>query len=256
MSYSRSNISKQTLTLILAIAAMAVLSTDVLAAKITTPKAVIELFTSQGCSSCPPADAMLNKLNRKGEVLGLAFHVDYWDRLGWKDTFASKEFTQRQWNYARSLGERQVYTPQAIINGHHHVVGSQEKKIMDWSDRDDKDGIGIRVPINIVEKDGILVVSIPGQEIASYATLYAVYFTPTATVKIKRGENSGKTLEYTNIVGKMEMLGMVGSGGMRAEFSIADFKLKGYKGCALILQTKTQDGMPSSILGASVISDL
>ena len=84
---------------------------------------VVELFTSQGCSACPPADAVLQDLAEKPHVLALAFHVDYWDYIGWKDTFAQPVFTQRQKTYAKRLGRKHVYTPQMIINGHHDVVG-------------------------------------------------------------------------------------------------------------------------------------
>src|SRR6516162_11701198 len=91
---------------------------------------VLELFTSQGCSSCPPADALLGKLAKRTDVLPLAFHVDYWDYIGWKDPYASKEATDRQYAYGRSLGLNMVYTPQMVIDGSQDVVGSDEGAVI------------------------------------------------------------------------------------------------------------------------------
>src|SRR5512140_911562 len=88
------------------------------------PRAVLELFTSQGCSSCPPADAVFASYAGRDDVIALSFHVDYWDYLGWNDTFASRENTDRQRSYAATRGDRQVYTPQIVVNGRDHVVGS------------------------------------------------------------------------------------------------------------------------------------
>ena len=92
-------------------------------------KAVLELFTSQGCNSCPPADAILGEYAKNGDILALSFPVDYWDYLGWKDTLASHENTVRQKAYAEARGDRQVYTPQVIVNGATHVVGSNRQQI-------------------------------------------------------------------------------------------------------------------------------
>lgn len=226
------------------------------AADIYTPKTVVELFTSQGCHSCPPADKILHELVKDKDYLGLAFHVDYWDRLGWKDTFATPEYTKRQWAYAVSLRERSVYTPQAVINGRDHAVGSRAADIVGLAQKFNNTGKGMFVPINVIEKSGKLDISIAAHADANDATLYAVYFKPTAQVEIKRGELAGHTLKYTNIVRKVEMLGMTGVNGMHAEFSISDIKAKGYEGCAFILQSKDNDSNPGPIIGATVISDL
>ena len=91
---------------------------------------VVELFTSQGCSSCPPADALLGKLSKRHDVLPLAFHVDYWDYIGWKDPYASKDATERQYGYGHALGLNMVYTPQMVIDGSQDVVGSDESAVL------------------------------------------------------------------------------------------------------------------------------
>lgn len=226
------------------------------AAEIYSPKSVVELFTSQGCHSCPPADDFLATIANDKNYLALAFHVDYWDRLGWKDTFASQEFTQRQWNYAHAMMERSVYTPQAVINGRDHAVGSKGPLIVATAKDFAKTDKGLTVPITVIEKDGKIVVSIKAESNKDDATLYAVYFEPTATVKIERGELAGKTLRYSNIVRKVEMLGMTGANGIQTEFSISDLKAKGFPGCALILQQKDEGNNPGAIIGASVITDL
>ncbi|MGB7287783.1 MAG: DUF1223 domain-containing protein [Salaquimonas sp.] len=226
------------------------------AVEFTKPKAVVELFTSQGCSSCPPADAALKQMNDNGEILGLALHVDYWDRLGWKDTFASPQNTERQRAYAIPLNVRAIYTPQAIINGRTHVTGSKKVEILNTANSYAKQGKGLVIDINLTATTNAINVSIDQSEIAKHATLYAYYFNPASEVAIKRGENAGKKITYSNIVGTVETIGMVGDAGFDTEFSIADIRQKGYKGCALILQAKTADGGPGPILGATVISDL
>ncbi|MFK7901365.1 MAG: DUF1223 domain-containing protein [Nitratireductor sp.] len=226
------------------------------AAEISTPKAVIELFTSQGCYSCPPADKVLKKLVKNKDYLGLSFHVDYWDYIGWKDTFSQPDFTKRQRNYAATMQERQVYTPQAIINGRTHAVGSHATKIKNFATNFHESGKGLTVPIKVQETNGRFKVTIDPQDEFEDATLYAVYFEPSATVKIERGENGGKTLEYTNIVKKIEMLGMTGDNGLNTEFSLQDIKSKGFDNYALILQSKNTSNLPSAIIGASLVSGL
>jgi len=241
---------------LLSLAFLSAFSATASAMEFTKPTAVVELFTSQGCSSCPPADATLKQLNAGDAILGLAMHVDYWDRLGWKDTFASSENTERQWRYARSFGERQVYTPQAVINGRDHVVGSRKSDIIGTAANFDSNGSGLEIPVNLEKTGETIRVSVPKNTTGAHTTLYAIYFTPSAAVEIKRGENAGKTISYSNIVGRVEMIGMVGADGLTTDFSIADIRQKGYKGCALILQEVKSDGLPGPIVGASVIKDL
>jgi len=263
MTYDISKSGKQTLLqgrvlnlLVLSTLGLATSFAPAVAIEFSKPKAVVELFTSQGCSSCPPADAALKEMNEDGEFLGLALHVDYWDRLGWKDTFASSDNTDRQWRYARALGERQVYTPQAIVNGRSHLVGSRKTEIRDLANAYAEGNDGLSVPVNLEKIGDTISVSVPAEPQSSKATLYAFYFNPSGEVEIKRGENSGRKISYSNIVGKVEMIGMVGAEGMKTTFAIEDIKRKGYAGCALILQSSTSNGNPGAIVGASVISDL
>ena len=109
----------------------AIAQTDTAESSRPSFKVVLELFTSQGCSSCPPADALLESYTKRDDVIALSVPVDYWDRLGWKDTFASREFTLRQQEYASARGDGQVYTPQIVVSGSAHVVGSSRSSIDD-----------------------------------------------------------------------------------------------------------------------------
>ena len=240
----------------LATSTMSIGSTVVSAAQITQPKSVVELFTSQGCHSCPPADKIIGEYSNDSDVLGLSWHVDYWDYLGWKDVFASRANTQRQYGYARTLKERQVYTPQAVINGRTHVVGSRKEDITSAIDSFDNSNRSMIVPITATMTDASIKIAIENTVDAADATLYMVFFNKKHEVKIKRGENGGKTLVYYNVVHDSQALGMVKANGLQMEFPIAEMKRHGYDGCALILQKNDSSGNPSAILGATVITDL
>lgn len=220
------------------------------------PDGLVELFTSQGCSSCPPADAVLREFNDSDSILGLAFHVDYWDRLGWKDTFGSPDHTERQWRYARALGERQVYTPQAILNGRAHLVGSKKSAIVDELQSMTASGKGLSVPIALERVGDVVKLQIAADQVPGRATLYAVYYEPVANVEVERGENAGRQLTYSNIVESVDMLGIVGANGLSLEFSIMEMAMKDGGACALILQTSTENGLPGPIIGASAIVGL
>ncbi len=230
--------------------------TSLSAAEITYPKAVVELFTSQGCYSCPPADKIIGEYSKGSEVLGLSWHVDYWDYLGWKDVFGSKSNTQRQYGYARALKERQVYTPQAVINGRTHTVGSNKGKIKTAMGILNSSKRGMIVPIKATMTDTSIKINIENSLDAADATLYMVFFNKEHKVKIKRGENGGKTLSYHNVVHASQALGMVKANGLEMEFPIAEMKRHGYDGCALILQKSDSAGNPAAIVGATVITDL
>ena len=161
---------------------------------------LLELYTSQGCSSCPPADALLAELARRDEVLPLALHVDYWDYIGWADEFADPAHTQRQKGYARVVGSRSIYTPQFVIGGTDHVVGLKpmlverliqkhldEESPVALSARREGDEIAISVELETEAPPGPMLVQL-------------VTFIPHETVSIRSGENAGMTVEYTNIV--------------------------------------------------------
>ncbi|MEL6205360.1 MAG: DUF1223 domain-containing protein [Pseudomonadota bacterium] len=159
---------------------------------------VVELFTSQGCSSCPPADALLHDLALRDDVLPLALHVDYWDYIGWKDVFARPEHTVRQKAYARAAGERMIYTPQIIIAGLDHIVGAKAMAVMNAIDA--RAALATSVGVELHRNGSTLVVSVlpPAQQ--EPLTVQLVRYRPKATVDILRGENAGRTISYSNIV--------------------------------------------------------
>ncbi|MEM7290801.1 MAG: DUF1223 domain-containing protein [Pseudomonadota bacterium] len=226
------------------------------AANIIHPKGVVELFTSQGCHSCPPADKVIGKLSKTNEILAISTHVDYWDYLGWKDNFASKANTQRQYEYARSLNETQVYTPQAVINGKTHLVGSRESGIIETIDRFDRSTQGLVVPIKVKIDNNSLSVAIEDHPKAKNATLYLMSMKSVKKVKIERGENTGKTLSYHNILQEMQPIGMVKPGGLEMQYPLEELKRSNSDCFAFILQTRTSGGYPSSIVGAVYLEDL
>ena len=162
-------------------------------------KVVVELYTSQGCSSCPPADALLHDLAGRSDVIALALHVDYWDYLGWKDNFGSPAFTARQHGYARAAGATTVYTPQMVVGGQDHVIGSKAMEVMDQIAR--HSATPDPVSITLTRNGGA--VQINAQSNAGRLgnlIVQVVRYTPEETVAIRRGENAGKSIRYTNIV--------------------------------------------------------
>lgn len=166
---------------------------------------VIELYTSQGCSSCPPADALLAELATRDDVLPLSLHVDYWDYIGWKDKFASPAYTKRQKSYAQAAGRKMVYTPQMILDGGEHVVGNKTMEVLNAIER--AKARADRVEIVVSEGASSATISVsPVSGSVGKTTVQLVRFTPKARVDVKRGENSGKVLTYTNVVTHWQVL--------------------------------------------------
>ena len=164
---------------------------------------VIELFQSQGCSSCPPANANVNALSERADVLALSFSVTYWDRLGWKDTFAKGQFTDRQWQYARAMHQGNVYTPQVVVNGRVEGVGADRGEIEALMSRANRAATG---PAVIISGGSVEIGA--GSAPAQTADVWLVRYDPrTLEVPVLRGENAGKTLPHRNIVREMVRLG-------------------------------------------------
>ena len=226
------------------------------AAKITRPKAVLELFTSQGCSSCPPADRLVGKFSENNEILAISTHVDYWDYLGWKDSFASKANTERQYAYARSMRESQVYTPQAVINGRLHVVGSREDRIMGAVENLQDSGHGMIVPINVKSDANSLTININDHPAAKDATVFILSLSTEETVGIARGENAGAQIMYHNVLKDRQPVGMVKAGGLEMNFPLSELKKSGVDCFAVLLQNTDRSGNPTEIVGAILIEDL
>jgi hypothetical protein len=172
-----------------------------------TRPVVVELFTSQGCSSCPPADAFLKELSKRDDVIALALHVDYWDYIGWKDSFAQPAFTQRQKAYAESGGRRSVYTPQMIIGGQEHLVGTHEKDASALIARHSAADTGVTVSAVRDQAGQITITGEARTGVAGPLVIYLVRYEPHQTVNISRGENAGRTVDYANVVTDWTALG-------------------------------------------------
>jgi len=185
----------------LSLAAPIVFATAALAADAGHPT-VVELFQSQGCSSCPPANANVMALSGRPDVLALSFQVTYWDNLGWKDTFGSPRFTARQWDYARALRHDNVWTPQVVVNGRADVVGVRKGEIEGAIARADRGASGPKVTVAGGK------VSIAGATPNAPAGVWLVRYDPRVVrVPIRRGENGGLTLPHKNIVRSLTRLG-------------------------------------------------
>ena len=175
-----------------------------------TQLAVVELFTSQGCSSCPPANDNLRTLSGRGDVLALSFGVTYWDQLGWKDTFASPVFTARQWSYARGLHHDNVFTPQVVVNGRADTVGQHLSDIEGLLRGPALSGPGISAASGAVS----LSAGRPPRQGA--ADVWLVRYEPgVIEVPVRRGENSGRTLPHAHVVRSLIHLGSWSGDGVR-----------------------------------------
>lgn len=164
---------------------------------------LVELFTSQGCSSCPPADAFLADLTKTQGVIPLALHVDYWDYIGWSDTFAQEKFTKRQRKYAKVNADRMVYTPQIIVAGQMRVKGHDGAAVLDAIAATKSS-----IVLTLTRQDDLLTISAASdQPLPRDIKVDLVRYFPKMTVEIERGENRGQAISYHNIVTSWENIG-------------------------------------------------
>jgi hypothetical protein len=234
-------------------ASLAVLSSAAWAQDVPI-KGVVELFTSQSCSSCPPADKVLGEVIKRGDVIALAFHVDYWNYLDWKDTFSDASFTKRQYDYAASFGSSQVYTPQMIVNGKQSVKAGSPDSVFAAIDEMKKNADPLSVAVSASIDKGHL--NISAGKGSGDANLVLVIFEAKETVDILRGENSGKSVEYRNAVTEVRTIGMWKGGDLKVELPAKEYMEKKGYGCAVLLQRQTANGTPGEIIGAALISGL
>lgn len=242
------SIAAYSLTAFFAVA-VALFATDAMAAK--KKLNVVELFTSQGCSSCPPADVYLGDLAKRDDLLTLSFAVDYWDFLGWKDTFGSPANTERQRVYARARGDGEVYTPQMVINGQRHEVGSHRVNVEAAIKATSAERAARDVAVDIKINGDALSITVGDEKdpVADDATIWLVLYQKKATVNVGRGENGGRKLTYTNIVRKMTPIGMWSGGSASFSLPRKELTMPGYDGCAVLVQAKNS----GPILGAAAL---
>ncbi len=220
-----------------ALLAVALLASTARAAD-ATPPTVVELFQSQGCSSCPPANANVNALAGRPDILALSFAVTYWDGLGWNDSFAKPQYTERQWAYARAFGNAQVWTPQVVVNGLATVVGSKLAPLQALVAKADRGTTGplLRIAGNTV---------VVGGRTAAPVDVWLVRYDPrNVEVAIKAGENSGRTLPHRNIVHELVQIGRWSGGSAR--FAIPAARRPGLDTAAFV-----QAGAGGAIIAAA-----
>ena len=205
------------------------------------PRVVVELFTSQGCSACPPADALMEELCRRPGVLGISYNIDIWDYLGWRDTLARPEFSRRQRMYARALGARRVYTPQMVINGHRQVVGNARAKVL-AAIAEEMHGPGCQhVPMTLRPTPQTLEVEI-GETPALAgrdATLWLISMRERVRVKIRHGENRGREITYHHVARRIMPAGMWHGRALRLSLPRAEIMTGHADMCAALLQLDT-----------------
>jgi hypothetical protein len=215
-------------------------------------KAVVELFTSQGCSSCPAADKLLGELVKDDRLIPLSLSVDYWDYLGWRDTLALHAHSMRQRAYNTSIrGDRQVYTPQVVINGIAETNGRDRHaidRIIDGIDGRSK----LSIPVAL-RRDGDNIEIEIGAAAGPGASVWIVPITRNSPVTIERGENRGKTITYHNVVRGWTRIGEWKGAVMRSILAIADLAQSGADSAAVLVQSGSVEA-PGPIRGAAVIA--
>lgn len=218
------------------------------------PRAVIELFTSQGCSDCPAADALLKHYLENENVLGLTLPVDYWDYLGWNDTLAVPRNADRQRAYAQRLGTGTVYTPQAIVNGAAEVLGSSKSEIERAINATETALASSRVPLHFWHYGAAIIIetgSAPRDAEPKESTIWLAVVQKTVTVTVKSGENKGKTLTYYNVVRELTPVGLWN--GRPATIRLARAAIMRPESEDLIVLIQEPDSGP--IIGAARLGD-
>jgi hypothetical protein len=205
---------------------------------------VVELFTSQGCNSCPPADAFLGELAKRPDIIALSFHVDYWDYIGWKDPFAQRAFTERQRTYSRTLAQRYVYTPQMVIDGHLQGVGSDRRAIEHLIREAAKTREAVNRPSLRRTGDDIQI----GDGASTSAVVWLAIYDAAHRTPVARGENAGKQLANHHVVREWRALGRYDGKSVTLPLGI-DATTLDKRGCAVIVQADTPTG-PGAVLAA------
>jgi hypothetical protein len=219
------------------------------------PIGVVELFTSQGCSNCPKADRAIEALALRDDVVTVAYHVDYWNYLGWADTLSARENTERQYGYARTLRIKNVFTPQIVLNGIRNTHYTDPDRIVGELDRLRGTRSGLPVAVSAVMADEELTIDIGDDAVpgAGKADIVIAYFRKNSTVEIEKGENQGKTVTYRNAVTKIETVGMWEGRALTLKLPTAVIEKRGFDGCAILLQAHDDSGNPGRILGAAAL---
>lgn len=217
-------------------------------------RGVVELFTSQGCSSCPPADKLIGEFSSDPSLVTISLPIDYWDYLGWKDTLASPQNSALQRGYARARGDREVYTPQVVVNGSVHTLGSDRAAIERALAQTRTDGEVLSVPVNLVVSDDALRIAVdtgPAEPPeAGGAEVWLCALSRAVAVAIERGENRGHTIVYHNVARRWLKLGEWKGGPRTWTLPLSELKSDGADAAAVLVQSGTSE-KPGPVLGAA-----
>lgn len=195
---------------------------------------VVELFTSQGCSSCPPADAFADELARDPRFTVLTYHVDYWDYLGWKDTLGSAPFSQRQYDYAKARGDMDVYTPQIIVNGGRHFTGTDKAAVKSALAQTANDGPAM----TITTTQDMFNLQLGAGDVANVdAMVWLLPLVDAIDVEISKGENAGKSITYYNVVRDVVPAGRWTGSASTISLPLEPLMPKNCTGCVALLQS-------------------
>jgi hypothetical protein len=217
------------------------------------PRAVVELFTSQGCSSCPPADKILGDLAKDPSIVALSLPIDYWDYLGWKDTLADARFSARQKAYSQVRGDREVYTPQVVVNGRVHVIGSDRAGIEDAIDLTKKaDGVmSVPVTVTLAGKQINVWVAAAGKgPAAMHGEVWIGSIAKAIPIEIGRGENSGRQITYHNVVRNLLKVGDWNGTSGTWTVPLENISREGVDAAVVYVQDGSRD-KPGAMLGAA-----
>jgi hypothetical protein len=215
------------------------------------PRALLELFTSQGCSSCPPADKLIGEFAKDPSVIALSLPIDIWDYLGWKDTLALAGHTARQRAYAEMRGDRQVYTPQVIVNGSVHGLGSDRAAIERLIAQTDRNPAVMSVPVQLSTADGDLTVTVkPAPGIHASGEVWLCPVASAIEVAVGRGENRGRTITYHNVVRAWRKLGNFTGTEASWNVPLAGIETGEVDAAAVMVQEGTH-ASPGVVLGAA-----
>jgi len=219
------------------------------------PRAVVELFTSQGCSSCPPADQIIGELAKDPSVIALSLPIDYWDYLGWKDTLADSRFSARQKAYSHMRGEREVYTPQVVVNGSAHVIGSDRARIESAiEDTKKADGV-MSVPISMTLAGKQINISVPasGKGPGAHGEVWICSISKAVPILIGRGENRGREITYHNVVRNLLKVGDWNGTSGSWTVPLENISREGVDAAVVYVQDGNRD-KPGPMLGAAYTS--
>jgi hypothetical protein len=243
---------RRRVALSIAVMTSTMMASTMMSSAIAGPRGVVELFTSQGCSSCPPADKLAGELASDPSLVVMSLAIDYWDYLGWKDTLALPGHANRQRAYSKVRGDREVYTPQVVVNGVVHTLGSDKNAIETAIAQTRKHDGTLSLPLSMSVANDNISISIPAaKEDSPKGEIWLCPMSKDVTVSVGKGENTGHTLTYHNVVRRWVKLGDWNGTARNFTVPVHDVTAVGGDTVAVVVQSGTKEA-PGVMLGAAV----